>query len=772
MKPETRKFLSRLAIAACGLAYATVILLSLSLPSPVVRPTPQEFEVTLLPRDARLLPDVDVAPEPEPFEDFREPLAELTPYVAELPPLAVIPLPPPDERPEELTPPAPRIEVPVVPGPLSPPKVEIAPHLRPAPGDVVLAMPAPRAVGDARRVLEWAAPDEELWVIARAATPAGPSDSQGGGEILATVPSEAREVPVPLKRTVAFAGISGYIATVTVKQRFQNPYEARIEAVYRFPLPHNAAINEFIITIGRRRIRGVIRERTEAERIYREARRQGLRSVLLSQERAAVFSHRVANIEPQEAIDVEIKYFHTLAYRDGWYEFVYPMVVRPRLTPSQGNEPEPQEPADERSGRDIALTVAIDAGLLIEGIVSPSHKITVRKRTEQQVRVKLRTARLIPNQDFVLRYRVAGEGLRSAMLFHRSKLGGFFTFMLHPPAELAALERQPIDLVLALDCSASMRGVPLVKAKLAVEQALKKLTPADAFQIIRFSDKVLQLGPQTVAATPANVQRALACLDGLEAAGGTLLNEGVGAALALPPARERLRFVVLLTDGYIANESDVLAEVERRIGEARVFSVGIGRAPHRYLLERMALLGRGAVAYIGPGDDPIEVMDRFVERATRPALTDISIDWGSMRVAEVYPRRVPDVFYGRPVVLTGRFRAKGAATIRIRGRVGGTPREFRLRVDPGDGGPVHTAIPPIWARARIADLACQIGAQGTPVLPREIARLALQHNLLTPLTRFIAIDTLRRTRRRRAPTFRTQDLVPQSLSFRRTIYRP
>ncbi len=771
MTPPTRKLLARLAIAALGFGYLALILLSLSAPAPVARPTPQEYEIALLPRAGRLLPDTAMEAGPEPLADLRGPAGDLRlPYLPDVEPFDIRP---PEPFPVP-TPDIPRIDPPSIPAPIQPEPAHPTP--RPAPrkvdGDIILAAPPPPRAGPSR-VLDWVAPDEELWVVARGKTPAGPADSEGSGEMLATVPAEGQKVPMPLKRTETFAGISGHIASVTVRQQFRNPYDARVEAVYRFPLPHNAAVNDFVITIGERRIRGVIRERLEAERIYREARRQGLRSVLLSQDAPSLFSHRVANVAPEEDIDVEIRYFHTLPCRDGWYEFVYPLVVRPRAT--RADDREAAELPAQRSGRDIDLTVAIDAGLPIEEIRSPSHKVRIRRFRDhrERARVSLPTARYIANRDFVLRYRVGGDAMRSAMLFHRSRLGGFFTFMLHPPAELEAVERRPVEVVFALDCSASMRGEPFRQARLAVGHALGKLTAADTFQIVRFAGTVAPVSAAPEPVTPAAIQRALAEIAALEPGGSTVLDQGLRAALSLPPPADgRLRFVAVLTDGFVEDEEAVLAEVERRVGDARVFSVGLGRSPNRYLLERMAQLGRGAVAYIGPGAEPAEAVCQFVERVTRPALTHVSIDWGSLRAVDVYPERIPDVYHGRPVVLVGRFRSLRPATVRIRGRVGGELREFRLRVEPDEGGPVHTGIAPLWARAKIADLARQVASEGSPKLPQQITRLALHFNLLTPLTRFIAIDTLHRVKRQRSATVLPPGLVPQGLSLQRTLYRP
>ena len=177
-------------------------------------------------------------------------------------------------------------------------------------------------------------------------------------------------------------------------QQFQNPYSNSIEAVYVFPLPENAAVNEFVMTIGERRIRGIIRERAEAEEIYQAAKRQGHVASLLTQERPNIFTQSVANLEPGRLVDVAIQYFHTLAYDDGWYEFVFPMVVGPRYNPTgitngigaiaRGNRGATGQSTEisylapqERNGHNIALAVSIDAGVALEEAKCPSHQTSI-----------------------------------------------------------------------------------------------------------------------------------------------------------------------------------------------------------------------------------------------------------------------------------------------------------------------------------------------------------------------------------------------------------
>src|SRR5262249_12300070 len=145
--------------------------------------------------------------------------------------------------------------------------------------------------------------------------------------------------PLPLEHTDVKAAVTGYVGTVDVTQQFGNPFNEKIEAVYLFPLPENSAVSEFVMTIGERRIRGILREKEEAQAAYNQARAQGYQASLLTQQRPNVFEQKVANIEPGKRIDVNIRYYNTLAYGDGWYSFVFPMVVGPRYNPARSTDP-------------------------------------------------------------------------------------------------------------------------------------------------------------------------------------------------------------------------------------------------------------------------------------------------------------------------------------------------------------------------------------------------------------------------------------------------
>jgi Ca-activated chloride channel family protein len=626
------------------------------------------------------------------------------------------------------------------------------------------------------------APNEELWVIAK---PDADQQQQareidghpmpGSGTLVTTPPGSDTPVPVPLKHTDVKAEIAGYIATVDVKQQFHNPYDGKIEAVYVFPLPGNAAVSEFVMTVGERKIRGIIREREEAKRIYEEARGAGHVASLLTQERPNVFTQKVANIEPGKAIDIDIRYFHTLGYSDGWYEFVFPMVVGPRFNPpgttdgvgsvgrgnggASGQKTEVQylRPT-ERSGHDIALSVHLDAGVRIEGLKSVNHKVaTTDTDVDSQVIIKLDEGDRVPNQDFVLRYKVAGERTKSGLIVQKDEKGqGYFTLMLVPPENLGSLPPRALEIVFTLDVSGSMDGAPINQSKAAMRYALAQMNPQDTFQIVQFAGHAAAMAQQPLPATPDNVRAALAYMEQTQAGGGTMMLEGIRASLDIPRDENRLRFVGFLTDGYIGNEAEILKAVKASLGQARVFSFGVGSAPNRYLLDGLARQGRGAVAYLGLNDDATEVMAHFYERIRRPALTDIEIDWNGMQVSEVFPQEIPDLFVGRPVVLTGKFSGEGVDKIRIRGRVGNEVQAVELPVAMDGPAVGRKALPAVWARMKIADLADEAAMAPSADVAAQVRQVALEYGLMSSFTSFVAVDSSART----GGTFGTTVAVP------------
>src|SRR5918999_1372417 len=159
--------------------------------------------------------------------------------------------------------------------------------------------------------------------------------SETTGALQVLDPTGKPKAICPLKQTTVKAEISGFLSRVVVTQEFANPFKEKIEAVYTFPLPANAAVDDMTMLVGDRVVRGKILRREDAEAVYEAAKAGGQVASLLNQQRPNIFTQSVANIMPGEQVKITISYVETLKYENGAYEFVFPMVVGPRYVPGK-----------------------------------------------------------------------------------------------------------------------------------------------------------------------------------------------------------------------------------------------------------------------------------------------------------------------------------------------------------------------------------------------------------------------------------------------------
>ena len=560
----------------------------------------------------------------------------------------------------------------------------------------------------------------------------------------------------PLKNTSVKAEISGFLSRVRVVQEFENNYAEKIEAVYVFPLPNNAAVDDMTMRIGERTIRGQIKRREEAREIYEAAKSNGQTASLLDQERTNIFTQAVANILPGEKVTVEISYVETLKYENGSYEFVFPMTVGPRYIPGtpngqtgggfapdtdkvpDGSRITPQV-AKERAGHDISIEVSLDAGVPVDVVESKSHPIDSLMLSANSYSVKLKNEKTIPNKDFILRYDVTGKRIEDAVLTHRDRQGGYFSLILQPPDNPRTEDITPKEIVFVLDTSGSMEGFPIEKAKESMTLALEGLNAQDTFNLITFAGDTSVLFEKPVPATAENLKKAQAFLKSREGAGGTEMMKAIKAALDPSDSQAHLRIVCFMTDGYVGNEAEILAEIQRH-PNARVFSFGIGGSVNRMLLDKMAEEGRGEVEYVALDDDGSAAARRFHERVRSPLLTDISIDFGGLEVADVYPKRVNDLFSAKPVVVHGRFTKPGSGTIKLKGKTAGREIVREIPVNFPEAEARHDVLAVLWARRRIDDLTAQDYQNQKPEIREQITSLGLEYRLLTQFTSFVAVE--------------------------------
>jgi len=612
---------------------------------------------------------------------------------------------------------------------------------------------------------------------------------------LEAAPESGRARPFVLRHTEVEAEISGFVSDVTVTQEFENPFSERVEALYVFPLPDDSAVHEMVLEVGGRKVRGVIQRREEARRTYEQARAEGRHAALLDQERPNIFTQSVANILPGERVKVSLRYVAPLAYDDGTFEFNFPMVVGPRYMPGQrldgepegrGTSPDTSQVVDasrisppsavlDRSGRDVRITVRLNAGMEVEQLDSVSHQLWVDQRSAREAMVWLAENDRIPNRDFILRYRPSGRQPQGAVMATGGR-DGYFALMLqpgaHPPSED---EVMPRDLVFVLDTSGSMNGQPLAAVKRAVRRAFQSMSEEDRFMLINFADTASSFRDELLPATPENLASAEQYLNALPAGGGTNQMVGIRRALTLPPEEGRLRAVLLMTDGYIGNEAQIFAQTEPLVGSSRLFGFGVGNNVNHFFLDRLSRLGRGFYQYIRTDEDPSEAVERFIRRIEKPVLTGVEVDWGGLEVWDVQPERMPDLFHNQPLVVLGRYRQPGSATVRVRGRTPSGEYVTEVPVSlPAEGGHSH-ALRTLWARARIEELDRERVRNPDPALAERIAVLGLEYKLVTAFTSFVAVDevgpvaTEGSEQRVVEPTARTQGTPPSEANALRTL---
>mgnify|MGYP005837735965 CR=1 FL=1 len=568
---------------------------------------------------------------------------------------------------------------------------------------------------------------------------------------LRIVAKDGTLVECPLKHTDVRADISGFIARVKVTQTFHNPLDEKIEAVYVFPLPHKAAVDDMTMVVGERRIVGLIKRRAEARHIYEQAISRGHTAALLEQERPNIFTQSVGNIPPKQEVKVEISYVDVLEYDLGVYEFHFPMVVGPRYIPGGAasarvpDAPRITPPAlkpGERNGHDISLAVWLNAGVPIQNLTVANHKAEVERDGAAKAAIALSRGDTIPNKDFVLRYAVVGPKPEMALLCHAREAGkGYFMLMVQPREDERLKASPPREIVFLVDVSGSMRGQPTAQVRQAMARLLRLCKPNDTLQLIVFASRASKLFEKPLPANEENIKRAVGFTEGLEGSGGTEMLKGIKMAINEPLDPERLRIVIMLSDGYIGNESEIIAEVGRSCGDKiRFWAIGIGSSPNRFLIDGVARQGGGMAKVLGLNDDAGPLAVEIMQRIQRAQLANISVDWGQATVYETYPAKVPELWAGRPVIVFGRYDGAAGTTLTLSGEVEGKPANWTLPAAFPAEAPDHAVLAQVWARNKIEDLMQQTFYAGSPAVEEEVTQLALDYRLMSQYTSFVAVD--------------------------------
>ena len=582
--------------------------------------------------------------------------------------------------------------------------------------------------------------------------------------------------------------ISGNISRVEVTQTFQNPYDKPLEAIYVFPLPDQAAVDDMEIQIGDRVIKGNIKKREEAKEIYERARAEGRTAGLLEQERDNIFTQSLANIKPSEQIKVTIRYTESLKFEQGDYEFVFPMVVGPRYIPgqaidAQGNTNQvpdasrinpPVLKPETRSGNDITVSLQINAGVPIRNLYSTSHRIDVKNNGET-VELKLAAGENIPNKDLIVRYKVSSDRTEPSVLTTTTDQGSHFATYLIPAIAYRADQIVPKDVVFLMDTSGSQSGDPILKSRELMTRFINGLNPNDTFTIIDFSSTTRQLSSYPLQNNSINRQKALEYINKIDANGGTELMNGINAVTNFPTVSDgRIRSVVLITDGYIGNDNEVIAAVQKNLKPGnRLYSFGVGSSVNRYLLERIAEMGRGTSRVVRQDEQTQSVAEKFFRQINNPVLTNIQVKWeGDGTAPEIYPSNAPDLFAEQPLVLFGKKGDRSNGKLKITGiAAGGERYEQTLDVN-FENGNSNLGIAQLWGRARIKDLMNQMFGGEVKSLVDAVTQTALNYRLLSQYTAFVAVsEEVRVNPDGGKITVQVPVLIPEGVNYESTYDR-
>jgi len=560
---------------------------------------------------------------------------------------------------------------------------------------------------------------------------------------------------MPLKSTSVSVKIAGIIADVTVKQVYKNEGEKTIEAIYVFPASTRAAVYGLKMKIGERTIVAKIKERGEAREIYERAKNEGRTASLLEQQRPNVFQMNVANILPQDTIEVELKYTEILKLEEKIYEFVYPTVVGPRYSNIKESEANPSEKwikspyflEKEKPSYTFDLNLTISAGIPIYEVSSPSHKINVNFENLEKAKVNLdESEKYSGNRDFILKYKLSGKKIEEGILLYEKEGEKFFLLMLEPPEKVTGLEIPPREYIFIVDVSGSMYGFPLEISKDVIKKILFNLKPSDKFNILLFSGSSYVLSEKSISATEENIKRAISVIDRQRGGGGTEILPALKRALSLPRDENLSTTIIVLTDGYVTVEKEVFQIIRENLNKANLFSFGIGTSVNRFLIEGMARAGMAESFIVTRPDEAEEAVKKFQNVISFPVLTDIKINFNGFYVYDVEPESIPDLFIEKPLYVFGKYKGKPEGVIEIKGIKGDGVFKKSINVYEEEPSKENSALPFLWARHKISILSDYESLARSEENKDQIINLGLKYNLLTQYTSFVAEDSLARNK--------------------------
>jgi Ca-activated chloride channel homolog len=578
---------------------------------------------------------------------------------------------------------------------------------------------------------------------------------------------------LPLDRLDVRTRITGLISRTVITTEFVNAHDTALEATYVFPLPDRAAVTGMTMTADGRTVEAELQERGAARETYDRAIEAGQRASIAEEERPDVFTMRVGNIVAGERVTVELRLVGPLPYEDGAATFRFPLVVAPRYVPGTplpgaavgaGQSPDTDAVPDASRisppvllpgfPNPLRLSIDVDidpSGLELGPVRSSLHTVTT---TDGHISIG---AGEKADRDFILWLPYANAAEAAVAVPDPDaepddREQGTYQLTIMPPAGLEA--PRPKDVVLLLDRSGSMGGWKMVAARRAAARVVDTLTSDDRFAVLTFDHQIERpgdLGTGLVDATDRHRFRAVEHLSRADARGGTELlaplHEGLKLLSAGGDARDsdgtaaRDRVLVLVTDGQVGNEDQILQDITPLIGSTRLHTIGIDRAVNAGFLGRLAALGAGRCELVESEDRLDDAMEHIHRRIGSPVVTDLAVSADGLTLLDDTrsPARLPGLYPGVPLVVSGRYAGVGdrAGTLTVTGRTRDeqpftTTTPVRRREEP--------AVTAQWARARLRDLEDRYAA-GDHELEQAIVTTSLRFGVLCRFTAYVAVDS-------------------------------
>jgi len=565
---------------------------------------------------------------------------------------------------------------------------------------------------------------------------------------------------IPLLETDVDINVSGMIARSHIKQKFKNISDGWIEAIYVFPLPDTAAVDHMRMLVGERIIEGVIKERLEAKKIYNAAKKQGKKAALIEQERPNLFTNTVANIAPGETIIVEIDYQQMLHYDQGNFSLRFPMAITPRYIPGRevaesislsgsgwanntnqvidASRITPHINLSNTPINPVSINIYLNAGFPLKRISSRYHNI-LKQQNSNNYHIKLADGVTASDRDFELVWSPQINHIPKAAVFNETINGENYQMLMLVPPDNGAYNGQPLarDVTYIIDTSGSMHGISLQQAKASLLMALDRLRLHDKFNIIQFNSITDQLYSHAQIASFENIQIAKSYVNNLNADGGTEMAPALNLALNGKSDKNYVQQIIFITDGSVGNESALFDIINNKLGDNRLFTIGIGSAPNSHFMRKAAQFGRGSFTYISGTNEVNEKMSALFSKLESPLMTNIKLKIDGNLTAEIWPQRIPDLYNGEPLVLAIKS-GLPLTELKVTGSRALAPWSATLNLDKTQSS---KGIATFWARKKISALMDSIhdGADKQQVRT-DIIKVALNHHLVSKHTSLVAVD--------------------------------